>query len=582
MIHTLLHPLRILWNDRITLFWPIWAALTGLGILLVALFVPGRSLDTATRQNDPPIRRSRFDKWALVALAALLILYVAGSLVWEDFTYYDNSHFTNETLIGHDVALQVSAVAGRFWPLGYQEFSIVRHITTSPFGYHVIRIAELLLVCGVIVVLDKELRIRERVSLLLLLLITPSIVIIFSGLIYSEANVIASFVCLIWCVARFQETGRKEWAIGAVLFAQIMLYYKETAFVLVGGFAIGHLLCSCRRRDAGGWDFARLKDPETRLDICLIILVGIFLLYYRAAMYPIFGMGYGNDSKLPFAQVVVSDFRIDLLAWVFVGVAIVRAYLILRSRALVSPLWDGLAVAGITMFAAYLYLQMTSGYYLAPIDLIAVLYLGRIAILTKSRVPTTARWLTAAIASLVILQDLSLSAFRVYEAKNTIHAKSQEGLAIASLYRSHPEQVRELFFPYASAFDILEFGSYLSYHGVPIEQQEPGGLRSSGVELVGRSILKDGPCGYRTFMCHPAPTPREGDLVVIFPDDPKRSGDSFAQIAKQDIPIMTYDPHPGIPDWMLAYVAPLHVISPEFAFTGLPPDWLGASVTLRR
>jgi len=502
--------------------------------------------------------------------------------VWEDFTYYDNSHFTNETLQGHSVAIQISSYSGRFWPLGYQEFNLVRHITSSIIGYHAIRVIELLVVCAVLLALDRALNLRERVTLILVLLVTPSIVIIFSGLIYSEANVIAGFACLLWCVSRFQEAGKKRWAIGAVLFAQVVLYYKETAFLLVGGMAVGDMICRSFERYASQGRFLSFRDPKIQLDMVLIALVAVFLLYYRAAMYPIFGMGYGEQSKIPFAQVLLSDIRVDILAWVFVAVALVRFYLVARSRVNVWPLWDGLALAGVATFAAYLYLQMASGYYLAPIDFISVLYLGRIAFLGKRGLVHTARWVVVALIGIVILQDVSLSAFRVYEAKNTIHGKAEEGQAIALLYRTHPKKVKKLFFPYANAFDILEFGAYLNYLGVPIEQKGQGGAQRSVVELAGRSILTDGPCGYRTFICHPESEPRAGDLVVILPDDPKVANASVSGSAKVGAPLITYSPAPRIPEWMEVYVAPLHVISPEFAFTGLPPGWLCGSVVFWR
>jgi hypothetical protein len=45
-------------------------------------------------------------------------------------------------------------------------------------------------------------------------------------------------------------------------------------------------------------------------------------------------------------------------------------------------LWDGLAVGGVACFFGYLFLGMFSHYYLAPVDLIAVLYVGRFAILS--------------------------------------------------------------------------------------------------------------------------------------------------------------------------------------------------------
>ena len=81
----------------------------------------------------------------------------------------------------------------------------------------------------------------------------------------------------------------------AVISSQFMLYYKETGFLLLLGFAVGRLLLRCRRVDQAGWDFNRLRDPESRLDMCLGLLVVPFFLYYLAAMFPNFSMHYADE-----------------------------------------------------------------------------------------------------------------------------------------------------------------------------------------------------------------------------------------------------------------------------------------------
>ena len=244
-LHHLLHPLKVLWRERIDLFWPIWSAITAISVMLVIWVVPGKKsvpLDSI---------RSRRHDWSPTAILAVTFLclflacYIAGSLVWEDFTYYDNSHFTNGTLAGHDVHIQISPEAGRFFPLALQEFSLVRHVTSSVIGYHALPIVQLLLLTGILLVLDEELSIKARVALITLALVTPSILISFSGLIYMEWNVIFCLVCLAWSVKRFEQTRSTAWAVAAVISSQFMLYYKETAFLLLLGFAGGRLLLRC-------------------------------------------------------------------------------------------------------------------------------------------------------------------------------------------------------------------------------------------------------------------------------------------------------------------------------------------------
>lgn len=181
---------------------------------------------------------------------------------------------------------------------------------------------------------------------------------------------------------------------------------------------------------------------------------------------------------------------------------------------------------------------------------------------------------------LVLLQDLSLSAFRMYERKNVIHAKAEMGHAIEARYESSPQHVKRLFFPFASPYIVMEFASYLNYLGVPVERHPTGSVVTGSVQLVGDAIQKDGPCGYRTFVCHAGRTPEPGDIIVVLPDDSSRP-EELAPFQQEDVQrIFVYHPRPTIPKWLYPYVSRLHVVSPIFSGTQLPAYWLNGLVAV--
>ena len=578
LLHHLLHPLKVLWRERVDLFWPIWMAITAMGVLLTIWVTPGKK---SNRVDAIPSRRPDWSRAGILAVAFLCVFlacYIAGSLVWEDFTYYDNSHFTNGTLVGKDIPVQIVPEIGRFWPLGHQEFNVIRHVTRSVTGYHALRIVQLVLLCGILLVFDEELSIKARVALITLVLITPSILISFSGLIYPDWNVVFFLICLLWFVKRFEMTRSTAWGVAAVISSQFMLYYKETAFLLLLGFVVGRLLFRCWNGNQPAWGFKRLRDPDSRLDLCLGLLVASFLLYYLAAMFPNFSRHYANQFQLPLAEVLASYLKIDLVVWVLVAVALAKTFLILRRKLVPSPLWDGLALAGLGYFAGYLALRIQSAYYLAPVDLIAVLYVGRLAILSMDNMGVGARLCALALLSIVVLQDLSLSTFRMYERKNVIHAKAEMGRVIKARYDSDPRNVQRLFFPFSRSFHLLEFASYLNYIGVPMEGG--GSDATSNVMMVGKAVQTDGPCGYRTFVCHRGSSPERGDLVVVFPDDLASTDELDSYRQKGTEPLFSYHPRPSIPQWLRPYANRLHVVSPIFVHSLLPDFWLNASVTV--
>ena len=216
------------------------------------------------------------------------------TLVWEDFAYYDNSNFTLDILKGRNYPTPIWQGQGRFFPLGYQEFNLLRHFTDTITGYHVLPIAQLLIFSWILLILDDELSIAARVALTILALVTPSILISFSGLIFPEHNVLFFLACLVLSVRRFEQTKSIAWAVAAVVCAQIILYYKEPAFLLLLGFAAVRLMLWLRNAQNARWDYARLWDAESSLDLCFVSLAVTFLLYYFAVM--------GIHQKLHYAR----------------------------------------------------------------------------------------------------------------------------------------------------------------------------------------------------------------------------------------------------------------------------------------
>jgi hypothetical protein len=517
---------------------------------------------------------------ALALLGLCLVAFIVLALTWEDFAWSDNSMFTLYILKGHNVAPPIWQASGRFFPLGHQEFNILRHFTTTVTGYHLLPIAQLLVLSGILLILDDELNFTARVSLAALVLTIPGILVSFTGLLYPERNVLFYLAFLILFVRRFEETQSTAWAVAAVVCAQILIYYKETAFLLLLGFAMGRLILRCWDRNRPRWDYSRLREKESRLDLCLASLGVLFLLYFTAVMLPHLNIQYAHEHQLSLVEVFLAYIKLDMLAWLFVAIVLGRMSLILLHKVKPLPLWDGLALGGVVCFTAYLFLGMYSVHYLAPVDLIAVLYAGRLVILSWGRRGLGSKVAMMALLCAVLFQNVSLSAFRMFERKNVVHGKAEIARMIKAQQQSWAGNAQRVFFPFASPYRVMEFASYLNYLGVPVEGVpfESAGL--NGVVLVGKAIVKDGPCvGYESPVCHAGSTPDPGDLVIVLPDDdaslaeitPYRDGGEL---------LFSYEPRPSIPRWLYPLVSRLHAVSYAFAQKELPDRWPDASVTV--
>jgi hypothetical protein len=575
------------------LFWPIWILITTTAAICAAVLIkPNTARDQNENQTDKQFRphAARIGASAagtsLTLLAVFLVCYIAMILVWEDFTNYDNSFFTLYTLQGHDNPPSIWPYEGRFLPFCFQEFNLVRYFTHTPIGYHILPIIQLLIFLGIIMSLDVNLNIAARSILAIAVLLTPSILISLTGLNYPERNVLFFLVCLILLVNRFEQRQTITLAVAAVVCAQILLYYKETAFTLLLGFATGRLLLRCRNEPGPGWDRNRLWDKESRLDLCFVALAVLFLIFYAAVM-GLYLLDGGNirpyrHAGSSQAAAVIAYAKYDLLAWLFVVVAASRIYLILRYQATPSLLWDGLAVGGVTCFFSYLFLGIFGNFYLAPVDLIAVLYVGRFAILSWPSMYAWSKTLVLLVTSTILLQNVLYSGLTIFFMKNVIHAKSEIASVVVKRYRSGVGDTFRLYFPFANRYVISQFASYLNYRGVAVEGTNGKVAEQNRIILATPRIAKDDRChGSGLFTCRAANRPTPGDLVIVLPDDGAVFGtDLKAPLAEVSVYrergelLLSYEPFPSLPHWM-------YIFAPNIlGLTDIPDRWLDGSVTL--
>jgi hypothetical protein len=579
MLTGILHQIRV----ALFLFWPVWIPMTAAAAVFVGCAVGWTANPRAQKPSVSFTRTgrkgSRGAVTAMMLLALFLTGYIAMILAWENFTYHDNSIFTLYTLRGHDIGPPIMPWLGRFFPLGFQEFNLIRHFTDTITGYHAVRIAQLLIFSCILLILDEELSIGARAALVIIALITPSILTSFTWLIYHEANVLLCIVCLALFVKRFEQTQSVGWAVAAAVCAQIMIYYKETASLLLFGFAVSRIVLRCRSTDERSWNYSRLWDKESRLDLCLAFFAVLFWLYYLGVMLPHPTMQYADELRRPLVDLFLSYLKVDLLALLFVGAVLVRTYLIVRRKIAPSLLWDGLGFGGVACFVGYLGLGISAAakHYAAPVDLIGLLYVGRLASLSAAKLHWWRKLVALALLLAVLLQDVALSAFRVFEQKSVIHAKGEVAQVVQAQYQNAAGDIGRLFFPFASSYMIMEFASYLDYRGVPIKGLMDAAGPANGVIVVTRTMTQDGPCvTYRNLVCHAAATPAPGDLVIVLPDDNQSLADVTSYRAQGEL-LFSYEP--SIPQWLYRCIRSVPIVSPGVTQRELRDGWLHASVT---
>jgi hypothetical protein len=546
---THLHWIHALWWKRVALFWPTWWILTA----AVAIFAVRLFREAA----DPLIlerSRSRAPRlfWTLKIASPLtlfglfLICYIVVILFGENFAAFDDVQFTHYTLVGQALPPPISRSDGRFWPLGLQEFNLIGHFTKTAAGYHIFPIAQLLLLAYLLLILDSSLSVASRAAFTALALICPSVVTSFTGLIYPERNVLLWLVCLAFFVKRFEETRSPRWAIAAVISAQVMVYYKEAVSLLLLAFAGARLVLRSRKADLAGSKLHKLRDKEATLDLCLVGLAVLYLFYYAIMMYPHPNLNYAVALAHPLLDVAVFYIKADLLAWVFLVLVIVRFYRILVRGAEPQLFWDGLACGGVAYFGAYLYLRLTTFHYLAPVDVIAVLYLGHSLFASWGRMRPGYRTASLMLIGVVLYQNLAVSASLTVERKYVSHEKAGVARLILDLYNRDPRRMPRLYFPFTSPSFLMNFASYLSYRGLPVEGAGGGSAGHGNLVIVSGKVDQDGPCVfYQPFVCHADHALDHGDLVIVFPDDRAKQSEVRYYMESGE-PLISHGPWPPI------------------------------------
>jgi hypothetical protein len=167
-------PQGIRHHGNTLLFVLIWITITAVAAVSTASAL-GRVVAPASQKTTKSVadlflmwRRLRAPNiiTALTLLGVFLGCYIALILIFEDFTHYDDSIFTQGTLKGYNISMSwfLNPGNGRFWPLGLQEFNLIRRFTNTISGYHLLPIAQLLLICAILLILDDEPAITTRAA----------------------------------------------------------------------------------------------------------------------------------------------------------------------------------------------------------------------------------------------------------------------------------------------------------------------------------------------------------------------------------------------------------------------------------
>jgi len=321
----------------------------------------------------------RRDRWAILALGLFAFIYVVVLISHAALGPTDDFVFLRTLQQGKPLLYYSSSFPyydmykiGRFSPLTAMEYNLVGLFSRSPdpAWYYAIHAIQLLAFLVLMVALLRSLKLSYRWSCLIAALLTllPGFTFTWFRLQMTEHDVLIAFLVFLLAYLAEREKHRLSTFLVTLTAANIALYYKETAFIAIGAFALAHQLLS--------------RPPERlnlrRLDLLLIVSVLFYLFLYAVLILPGGGiLSYGKDAQ-SFLAVTFKNFlnytfvSDSFLMLVIVPLALWRFIVLLRRRAEPEPIADALLFASVAYIAGFALLRFSSVYYFLPLYALAL------------------------------------------------------------------------------------------------------------------------------------------------------------------------------------------------------------------
>ncbi len=572
-LHRLSHAL-------ISHFWLIWA------IGLVA--APLLPLWMFRKRLSEPVRRSlpvrepnaKLPKGALVAFVVFTVLYL-GFMFWgEDFCYQDGHAFTDYTAIGLTRPPAIWHAAGRFWPLGYQEYNLIAHLSATATAFLMFGAVQLVLALWLLYSSMPHLRPAVRLFVFFVLMLAPAFGADFAELTYADRNVVFAICLLIFCVRRYDAQPTISLLLTIIVLSYFALFYKETTPALLGTFAGSRILIKLSR---GGFRTA-FKSP---LEIGIISACAYFAVLLGLTLLPTGTSDYIKEGSVGRPLAALRYLTGDPLLAAFLvafGIHVART---VRQGKRFDPLWDCLGFGAVLHIAAVASTGLAQVYLMGPSELVATLTLARLASAWWDERSSARPILTAAGVALVAV-SLTFGAFRLIERKNIVWQWEKISDFVVAYYRGPDARQTRLYLA-AEGGVAMNFLSFLRYKGLQFHSVgEPAGTEA--IAVAGSEDFPEDRCvTYEPFICHQDAV-HAGDLIVRLPEESwmpnetgLRRGDEVFRLHDMKLAPL-YSALPGLfSSPFRPLLAALYRVSPTlngiFRHRALPDDWLSVSAS---
>lgn len=272
----------------------------------------------------------------------------------QDFPYYD------------------TAGLGRFTPFGAMEYNFfgLFSASPSPFWYFFFHAVQFFLFIFLLVKILKHFTSNKPLIYASTILISflPAFTIPFFRLQMNERNVIFFLAAFLLCYLAYLKNQKTRYIAAGILFANLAIYYKETAFIAIGAFAFSYFLLSYKKSDVK----TKFFNALLLLNSFAYIAIYYFYVYlnlgestYISTIYNRYLVLLKNVFNYAFfSDPIIILLLLPLTAW--------RLYKIFIKRENPQLFYDSMLAAGSMYALAFFILNIYGPYYMLPAYIFAI------------------------------------------------------------------------------------------------------------------------------------------------------------------------------------------------------------------
>ena len=444
-------------------------------------------------------------------------------LYHEDFACYDCDQLMDYAAVGRNLPPPIWVGVGRFFPLTFQEFNALQFFTRTPAGFHSFAVAELLILLFFLFVFLRDWSVQLRAWSLTAAMLAPSFVISLTGLIYPERNILFWLGILMFCLERSRSSGNAIYVIGCFVATHCLLYYKEPLVIFIVVYAVASLLLSAGR----SWGQSRPSWRKFALtNVIPIGMIGLASIY----TFLFFSLIVSSSQKFGYIRDRAGDTRTNIIwtylqrDWlipIFGAVVFYRLVGCCLRKKKLDPLWDPLAFGAICYFLALIGVSLYADYYLAFVDLIALLYLVESCRSWLRKGLSLRTMAVVAALLLIVIHNAAYSTLIVMERKQVIGFERQLADFLKNYEGRGDKSETKLYFPFSEGYQLMELSSYLNYRKIPIlGANSPASHMNNRFAISGGGNFSRSRCvSYRVYACFHSDEAEPGSLIIVSPQD---------------------------------------------------------------